>query len=65
MERPDSIFDVSPQLDFGQKFSGLAVVPGAKYGLRQFLYCHGKAETVTKFPAVSVYPAKYALPGAA
>jgi SRSO17 transposase len=54
-----------PELDFGQKFNGLAIVRGAKYGARQFLYCHGQAETMTKFPAASICPAKYALPRAA
>src|SRR5579864_498784 len=40
-----SIFEVwsfrVSQLDFGQKINGLAIVRGAKYGVREFLYCHG------------------------
>src|ERR1700674_5375516 len=40
------------------------MVKGAKYGARQFLSCHGQAETVTKFRVVSAYPARYALPRA-
>ena len=38
------------ELDFGQKFNGLEIVRGVKYGAGQFLYCPGQAETVTKFP---------------
>jgi hypothetical protein len=53
------------KLDFGQKFNGLAMVRGAKYGVREFLYCHGQAGTVKKFTGVSVYPANYAPPRAA
>ncbi len=53
------------ELDFGQKFNGLAMVRGAKYGVREFLYCHGQAGTVKKFTGVSVYPANYAPPRAA
>src|ERR1700676_2880576 len=53
------------ELDFGQKFNGLASVRGAKYGVREFLYCHGQAGTMIKFAAVSLYPTKCALPGAA
>jgi hypothetical protein len=33
--------------------------------VREFLYCHGQAGTMIKFAAVSLYPAKCALPGAA
>ena len=32
------------------------MVPGAKSGVREFLYCHGQAGTVKKFTGVSVYP---------
>ena len=45
--------------------NGLAMVRGAKYGARQFLSCHGQAETVTKFPAVSFTLQNTALPRAA
>jgi hypothetical protein len=37
-----------PEFDFGQKFNGLAIVRGAKYRARQFLYDHGQAETADK-----------------
>ena len=47
-----------PELDFGQKIEWVAMVKGAKYGAFQFLSCHGQAETVTQFPAVSAYPAR-------
>src|ERR1700758_29894 len=61
----NSYFCLSPKLDFGQKFNGLAMVRGAKYGVREFLYCHGQAGTVKKFTGVSGYPANYAPPRAA
>jgi hypothetical protein len=45
-----------PQLDFGQKFNGLAMVRGAKYGVREFLYCHGQAGTVKMFTLQTTLP---------
>src|SRR5712691_10977435 len=62
--QPDCISNET-KLDFGQKMNGLAMVRGAKYGARQFLSCHGQAETVTKFPAVSFTLQNTALPRAA
>jgi hypothetical protein len=57
--------ETDPQLDFGQKFNGLEIVRGVKYGAGQFLYCPGQAETVRKFPPYPFTLQDTALRGAA
>ena len=48
---------VRSELDFGQNLNGLAIDQGAKYGVHQFLYGHGQAETARKIAVASTYPA--------